>query len=152
VPGRFLKSRSGRFLRSDEGQLEVAVRQKGNEPLGPVATQVEGLVKANVLEITGRQDGEQAVSSPQVEARHFQDLPPKWDRVADSQGTKVEVTVRKEEAIPARRSQGPAFAQGVTEVIEVEKFLAGHLNGSYIVGQGELPSSIGPIDACSADR
>jgi len=49
-----------------EGELEVAIGQEGDEPLGAALAQVEGLVQPHLLEVARGQDRDEAVAVPRV--------------------------------------------------------------------------------------
>lgn len=113
-----------------EGQLEVAVGLEGDEPLGAALTQVERLVEPHILEIARGQDRDEAVTVPRVECRGFQQLAAERHGIAHHTGLEVEIALREEKAIPPRRTQRPAFAQGVAEIVVIKKFFGVHKIGS----------------------
>ena len=72
---------------SVEGELEVAVGQEGDEPLGAALAQVEGLVEPHVLEVARGQDRDEAVAVPRVEGRGLEQLAAERHGIADLRGT-----------------------------------------------------------------
>lgn len=119
-----------------EGELEIAVRQERDEPLGAALAQVEGLVQPHILEVARGQDREKAETVRRVQCGGLKQLPAERHGIADLAGLEVEIALREEEAIPPRRTQRPAFAQGVAEVVVVNKFFGIHATGSLGSGRG----------------
>ncbi|VFU10188.1 conserved protein of unknown function [Methylocella tundrae] len=119
-----------------EGQLEVAVGQEGDEPLGAALTQVERLVEPHLLEIARRQDRDEAVTAPRVECPGLEQLAAERHGIAHYAGLEIKIALREEKAIPPRRTQRPAFAQGVAEIVVVNKLFGAHKIGSLGFGRG----------------
>jgi len=120
-----------------EGQLEVAVGLEGNEPLGAALTQVERLVEPHVLEISRGQDRDEGVTVPRVEYRGLQQLAAERHGIAHPARLEVEIALREEKAIPSRRTQRPAFAQGIAEVVVFKQLFGAHEDWILRFGRGD---------------
>ncbi|CDI11768.1 protein of unknown function (plasmid) [Agrobacterium pusense] len=113
-----------------EGQLEIAVGLEGDKPLGAALTQIEWLVEPHVLEIARGQDRDETVTVPRVECRCLQQLTAERHGIAYHARLEVDIALREEKAIPPRRTQRPAFAQGIAEIVVIKKFFGVHKIGS----------------------
>src|SRR3989344_1762549 len=131
-------------------ELEFAVGEEGDEALGASGAEVERFIEAHVLEVAGREDREQAVTSVGFKPRRFEHLAAQRDRIGNGECAKVEVLEGELEAIGPCRPQAPAFAEGIANIIKFGKFRGSHFDLSF--GLPEQPGYEGTIGTAAADR
>ena len=71
--------------------------------------------------------------------------------VGNIEVAEVEVVLCEADAIAPRRAQRPAFAQGLAQIVKIERFFGIHCRYSLEFGPA-APASKGSIGATMADR
>ena len=107
-------------------QFEVAVGLEGDEPFGTPLAQIKRLIKPDILEIAGRQDGKKTVAIMRIAPGGSQNLTAQRHGVGNIEVAEVEVVLCEADAIAPRRAQRPAFAQGLAQIVKIERFFGIH--------------------------